>query len=110
MEYLLLGVFLVLCGVAILWLGLSPQRVFEYPWAMSAVFAAFVAPQLLSLANCPDRIPAGSYGPLVGMTILCMLACLVGYAKRPSPRVARWIRVRLDEDRLLLGGLLLLAV
>src|SRR5438046_10434160 len=104
MEYLLLSVFLVLCGVAILWLGLSPQRVFEYPWAMSAVFAAFVAPQLLSLANCPDRIPAGSYVPLVGMTILCMLACWVGSAKRPSPRGARWIAGRPGGDRLLSGG------
>src|ERR1700681_231686 len=98
MEFLLLGLFLILCGLAMVGLVLVPRRVFEYPWAMSAVFAGFVAPQLLSLANRPDRIPAGSYAPLVGMAILCMLACWGGYAKEPSGRLARWFSVRMDED------------
>jgi hypothetical protein len=91
-------------------LVLVPRRLFEYPWAMSAVFAAFVAPQLLSLLNRPDRIPPGSYAPLVGMAILCMLACWLGYAKKPSPGVARGCTVRLNDDRLLHGGLALLAI
>jgi hypothetical protein len=110
LEFLLLGVFLVLCLVAMLWIVAAPRRVLEYPWAMSAVFAAFVAPQLLALANGLDRIPDGSYAPLVGVTILCLLACWAGYAKALSGPVGRRITFQLNEDRLLHGGLVLLAI
>lgn len=110
MSEALLGVFVALCSAALVSLVVSPRRVFEFPWAISAVFAAFLGPQLLALGNYPWRLPPGSFNPLIVMTILCLLGCWAGYAVPPSRNLARALQVPLDDRKLFLGSLFLMSV
>jgi hypothetical protein len=103
--YTLLGILLW----ALLRMLASPARFYEYPYFMSAVFIVFIVPQTISLLSFPAGAHAAAIERVVLMTLLCVLACFVGYAVRPSQWIVQKAQVPINRDRLFEVGILFVA-
>ena len=110
MDDFLLYLYFSVCALAVAGIIASPRRLYVYPWAMSVVFTAFVAPQLMTLSNHPSLLPAGAFSALMTVVLLCFAAIWAGYygswARLPSGLVS----FRTDETRLFHCGVVLMLV
>jgi hypothetical protein len=94
----LLVTFIAVCIVLLVQGMLSRGAIYGYPFLAGAVFAGYVLPQLLGLAN--ERfLPSGALEATLLMVILCATMCWLGAAMaRPPSRKPEWIY---DDRRLL---------
>lgn len=104
-EIYLIAIVGVLLCVLIRGLA-SPLRMYEYPYFMSAVFAAFVAPQAISLIRFPLGATPRSIDAVLLMTLLCLLACLIGYRAAPARWILKSVDVPVDDRKLFHWGVL----
>jgi len=102
-EIYLIAIVSVL--VAVMLHGLTvPLRMYEYPYFMSAVFAAFVVPQAISLIRFPMEATSRSIDAVLLMTLLCLGACLLGYRAAPRRWILRAVDVPVDDAKLFRWG------
>jgi hypothetical protein len=89
----------------------KPQRVYEYPYFISAVFAIFIVPQAVSLVRFPGAAPENAVQNVLLVSCLCLAACLVGYRCRPNPARAdnNPLSSSPNETRLFQAGLVFVA-
>ncbi|MBE2286875.1 MAG: hypothetical protein IAE77_25690 [Prosthecobacter sp.] len=88
----------------------KPQRIFEYPYFMAAVYAVFVLPQAYSLANFPGGVGSDDVQDVLLMCILCLAAAVFGYSLRPSESTDKLFSRPVDPSRLLTMGVGLIVV
>ncbi|MEA1049011.1 hypothetical protein U5801_04180 [Lamprobacter modestohalophilus] len=104
MSGLLLGVLVTEC-LLILWWGMRERsRMIQYPFLVAAVYLGWMLPQLLGLLH-DSYLPEGALAKTIFMAILCLGALYWGYTTHPRP--ARLFWWRFDEQRLLIGSLVL---
>src|SRR4051794_31662900 len=77
---------------------------FEYPYFMSAVFAAFIFPQALSLVSHPLGTSPEAIDAVLLMTVLCIMACLLGYRAPESRWIVENFQIPLDDRKLFRWG------
>jgi len=84
-----------------------PEKIYEYPHFMAAVFAVFILPQAVSLLRFPGAAPEEAVRRVMGMTCLCLGACLVGYrrSRTLNQNQSRAATGAINQDKLLLAGL-----
>src|SRR5882762_4820526 len=82
----------------------APKRFYEYPYFMAAPFVAFIVPQAFSLVRFPFGTKPEAIDTVLLMTLLCVVACILGYR---AP-VNRWIveksQIPVDDRRLFRWG------
>ena len=101
--------FVLLVGLG-LWKVLKrPEKIYEYPQFMSAVFAIFILPQAVSLLRFPGAAPEEAIRRVFGMGCLCMGACLAGYTVISEPRRQGKTSYILDPSRLFHAGIAFVA-
>lgn len=104
---LLFWVFIGLVALGLVKVLFHPERIYEYPHFMSAVFAIFILPQAVSLVRFPGAAPEAAVRRVLWMACLCLAACLVG------SKLSRALRFRgtgaavraMDQNRLFHTGL-----
>lgn len=101
--------FIGLASIPLLRVLARPERIYQYPYFMAAVFAIFIFPQAVSLRRFPGAAPEQAIEAVFLATCLCLGACLSGYGllapRQSGPTSPR----RLDETRLWQVGLLFTA-
>lgn len=100
-----IGVFVLLFRVAI-----KPSAIFEFPYFISAVFAAFILPQTVSLLLFPGRVSSGAVSNVLIVSCLCLAASVVGYAVTPSRRIVRLVARPVHPNRIFHVGLCFVAL
>ena len=101
-TYLLL-LTLLLAGI----LGhalLSPKRFYEYPYFMAAPFVAFILPQAYSLVRFPYGTRPDAIETVLLMTLLCVVACILGYRAPVSRWIVEKTQIPVDDRRLFHWG------
>src|SRR5678816_3020873 len=93
---------IVLVSIPLLGVLVKPERIYQYPYFMAAVFGIFIVPQAVSLVRFPGAAPESAIGNVLLVTCLCVAACLVRFGARLP--VARENRVpvtgKINETRL----------
>jgi len=78
MTDVLIGIFVIVL-IAIMAVELRRKAGhYEFPFLAAVVFAGFIMVQVIGLRN-DTGLPPGSLGKVVVMSILCVIACLVGF-------------------------------
>ena len=102
--------FVGLIAVALVAVLIKPERIYEYPYFIAAVFAGFILPQAISLIRFPGVAQPEWIARMLLMTCLCFGMCLVGYQGRPIAFFRKAFAQPLFLDRLFQGGLLFVIV
>ena len=103
MENIFLVLFATACGGLLIWGMREPNRVYQYPFLIGAIFTAFLLPQAIALVDYPGGLPRSAVNQALFMGTLCMFMGWVGYQIRPLARV------RMGEVRVLNGKRLYVA-
>src|SRR3954452_22640603 len=102
-EYLVLAIA-GLIAITLVRAFQQPQRFYEFPYFMVAVFGVFILPQVISLVRFPaEATPNGVFSTLL-MINLCLAACLLGYRSPANRWILEHASIPLDERRVFQGG------
>jgi hypothetical protein len=88
----------------------KPEKIYEYPYFMAAVFAVFIVPQVVSLIRFPGAAGEEAIENVLLMTCLCFGACWVGYRRPPVRSLQQTLTQPINRDRLFLGGLAFIVI
>lgn len=90
MSNLLILYLLFVCIGLFAWGMKQPGRMYEFPFLAGVVFSGFVLPQVIGLNNS-GRLPPEVLDKVIIMSLLCILACWVGYVANQKPlRIMSW--------------------
>jgi oligosaccharide repeat unit polymerase len=104
MEFVFLSLFVAACAGLLMWGMLRPERVYEYPFLMGAIFSAFMIPQAITLVNDPRSIAIESINGTLFMGALCMFMAWAGYKRRPLHGILYGEILPLDDGKIALCG------
>lgn len=107
---LLLWVFVVVTAGILLHGVKSPERMYQYPYFMTTTFGVFLLPQAVSLIRFPGAASATWIGNALLMVILCIAACIIGYALPPLRWIRQIGRIDLNRGRAQHGALVFAAI
>lgn len=100
MTVFLFSTLIMICLCLLIW-GISRQeRVYQYPFFMSAIFFIFIIPQAYAIVFGDFTISHDAINRMLIMSCLCLAMCWIGY-QFPVPQ--SWLRktvVNLDDNRL----------
>ncbi len=105
-----LFVLVALLGASLAAAMLKPERTYEYPYFMAAVFAVFIMPQAISLIRFPGEARPEWVANVLLMSCLCFAMCWLGYRLPPIRSVQELLAQPVNLDRLFQGGLVFIAV
>jgi hypothetical protein len=100
MTDLLFWFFVLLISGPLLCALSKPERIYQYPYFMAAVFTIFILPQAVSLGRFPGAAPEEAVQVVLLVTCLCLIASLVGYRWFPAGGYRRLGTDTLNENRL----------
>ena len=101
--YLLIA---ICCGL-LLWGLTRAERVYQYPFFMSAIFIAFIVPQAYSLQQNQDTVPANALAKVLLMSCLYISMCWVGYQIVPDKKLLQNLDIKLDDRKLFMIAIVL---
>jgi hypothetical protein len=87
-----------------------PERFYEYPYFMAAVFGVFILPQAISLVQYPGEASPDGVSALLAMTIFCLTACIAGYQVRANRWIIERAVIAVDRNRLFAGAVLYIII
>lgn len=96
------------CVVLLVVATLRPRRFYEYPYFMAATFTVFILPQ--AYAAYMNEWGGVFLDKALIMSVLCLVACWFGYLPRPHPALLNKLNVRINTERFLHGGIILVVV
>lgn len=82
----------------LLWGFARPERMYQFPFLAGAITFSFILPQMPALAD-DMFLPPDAFAKTIGFTVLCLLACRLGWAAHARP--FRFLEAHFDEQRLL---------
>jgi len=88
----------------------KPEKIYEYPYFMAAVFAVFIVPQGISLIRFPGAAGEEQVANVLLMSCLCFGACWAGYRRPPLRSLQQTLGQPINQDRLFLGGLAFIVI
>lgn len=100
----------LICVGLLGWGIVRPERVYQFPFFMGAIFVSFILPQAIALYNNPGLPSQDALSRVLLMTCLCAAMCWLGYRPNPRPRFLERLNVPLNEHKLLRVGLFLMGV
>src|SRR6266550_5446693 len=100
-----LAIFCGMLGLALWTVAIKPERIYEFPYFMAAVFAVFIVPQAISLIRFPGEARPEWVANVFLMSCLCFAMCWLGYRLQPIRSVQQWLAQPVNLDRLFQGGL-----
>ena len=86
-----------------------PERIYQYPYFMAAVFAIFILPQAVSLLRFPGAAPDEAVQRVLLMTCLCLAGCLAAVGRLTQLPAFTWFSGRVDRHKLFHAGLVFTA-
>ncbi|MBW4517629.1 MAG: hypothetical protein KME11_20690 [Timaviella obliquedivisa GSE-PSE-MK23-08B] len=92
------------------WGLIRPERTYQFPFFMGAIFVSFILPQAIALRDTPTVVTPEALSRVLLMTILCAAMCWIGYQFRPTPWFLTKLNINLDEQKLFRAGIVLLAI
>ena len=107
MVYLYYYFLIAICCGLLLWGLTRVERVYQYPFFMSAIFIAFVIPQAYSLQHNPGSVPMTALVKLLLMSCLCITMCWLGYQVMPNKKILHTLNIELDDHKLFIIGIVL---
>lgn len=99
-----LWAFIAICFGLLAWGLKRPTRVYEYPFFMSGIFIAFIAPQAFPLISNPGNLPPEAIERILLMSCLCAAMCWVGYQFKPNDKLIKKLDIPVNRTKLLHGG------
>ena len=110
MQDMFLYLFIAACAGLLLWGMGRPERVYQYPFLIGAIFSAFLIPQAISLVNNPGIVSEGAINRTLFVGALCMFMAWAGYAAKPLRSISEGpIRV-LNKRKLNFAALAISAI
>ncbi|WP_017719607.1 hypothetical protein [Kamptonema formosum] len=100
-----LWLFIAICTGLLCWGMTRPDRIYQYPFFMGAIFLSFILPQAISLINNPGPVSQEALERVLLMSCLCAGMCWLGYQFPLSTNFIKRIDISLEGDRLLRGGI-----
>jgi hypothetical protein len=88
----------------------KPEKFYEYPYFMAAVFIVFIVPQGISILRFPGMAVGAPVDDVLLMSCLCFGCCWLGYLFRPWRLVSAKLACPINQDRLFQGGLIFMFV
>ncbi len=99
-----LWAFIAICLGLLAWGLIRPARVYEYPFFMSGIFVAFIAPQAFSLIKKSGNLPPEAIERTLLMSCLCAAMCWIGYQFKPNEKFIKRMDFSVNRTKLLHGG------
>ena len=113
MSETFLFLFIGICAAIVAWSLIRVERVYQYPFFMTAIFLSFILPQAIALVNIRSFDPLVSEGALQRVLLYsCMCAgmCWLGYQFKPNTKWLDKLDIAIDERKLFISGFLLLTI
>ncbi|MEQ8822386.1 MAG: O-antigen polymerase [Sumerlaeia bacterium] len=111
MTTLLLAVLFLSNFSVLAWCFIKRERIYEYPFFLGGIFAVFVLPQALALAQNPEPMSTQAVNRIFVVSILCLLGGFAGYfVYRPKPSTLSRFDSHLHPVRVFHAGILFLVV
>ena len=92
------------------WGLIRPERTYQFPFFMGAIFVSFILPQAIALRDNPAEVTPEALARVLLMTILCASMCWIGYQFRPNTQLLIKLNIDLDEQKLFKAGIGLLSI
>lgn len=105
-----LWIFIAICTGLFGWGMIRPERIYQYPFFMGAIFISFVLPQALALINNPGPVTSEALARVLIMSCLCAAMCWLGYQFPPNISFIKKLDVLLHPTRLLYGGIVFVII
>jgi hypothetical protein len=86
-----------------------PVRMYQYPFFIGGMFAAFIVPQAISLVANQGFLSDGALEGVLLMALLCLSASWFGYRFKVNRRWLERLDIPIDEARLFRCGVLFVA-
>ena len=96
----------ILVGLLI-WGITKPERVYQYPFLMGAIFVSFILPQAFALMNNPGVVSKLALERVLLISCLCASMCWVGYKCKINTKLLRQLYIPLNEKKLFRAGIFL---
>jgi hypothetical protein len=103
---LFLLLLVALTGALMTFVLWRPERLYEYPFFMGAVFLSFIVPQAYSLVRFPGGATDESVAATLLMSCLSLAMCCAGYLINGRHGVPQNHIIPVNRERLAFGGLL----
>ena len=104
------AIFCGMLGLALWTVAIKPERIYEFPYFMAAVFAVFIVPQAISLIRFPGDARPEWVANVLLMSCLCFAMCWLGYRLPPIRSVQQLLTQPVNLDRLFRGGLVFIGI
>lgn len=107
MSELFLWLFISICVGIIGWGLVRPDRVYQYPFYMAAIFISFILPQGFALLDNPGAARPEAIERVLLMACLCAAMCWAGYQMKPNAEFVEKISIPIDEHKLFRMGVVM---
>jgi hypothetical protein len=94
----------IVCSI-FFWSLIRSERMYQYPFFMSAVFISFISPQAYSLIQNKNSVPEPALIKVLLMCCLCAAMCWVGYQIVPDKKWLQKLNISLDDRKLFKVGI-----
>lgn len=84
---------------------IRPERIYQYPFFMGAIFISFVLPQAIALIKNPDPVTSEALERVLIMSCLCAAMCWIGYQLPANISLIKKLDILLHPTKLLYGGI-----
>jgi hypothetical protein len=101
-------ILVIICGFVFSWGLMRSERVYQYPFFMSAIFISFILPQAYSLKNDMDHTPESALAKVFIMSCLCAAMCWIGYQISPDRKWLNILNIEIDDRKLFKVGIFLM--
>jgi len=107
MSQLFLWLFISICIGILGWGMLRPDRIYQYPFYMAAIFLSFMVPQAFALIENPGAAKLEAIDRVMLMCCLCSFMCWMGYQLKPNVGFLNKIDIPIDEHKLFKAGVVM---
>ena len=100
--------FCLLCASCLcltFWGMRKPERIYQYPFLVAAIFIAFLMPQAFSLTQNLGVVSAASVESMLIVCCLCLWMSLLFYRIRPNPKIIKRLNRPSDDKKLFQAGM-----
>ncbi|MEP0911405.1 hypothetical protein NDI45_10795 [Leptolyngbya sp. GB1-A1] len=100
----------LICAGLLGWGLIRPERVYQFPFFMGAIFVSFILPQAISLVDNPGLPDEVALNRVLLMCCLCTAMSWIGYQAQPNQRLLTKLNIPLDKQKLFKAGIFLLVM
>ena len=107
MAELFFNLLIAICLGLLVWGMVKPERIYQYPFLMGAIFASFILPQAFALINNPGVVSELALERVLLVSCLCTAMCWIGYKYKINSGLLKKLYIPLDRHKLFRAGIIL---